>query len=357
MTQIVLWTITTPVKKLIIFIWIYLLLPIAICQAQEKKDDDVTVEVERQAEGEPVINVEKTGIIDGRRTRLLLQDIPETYEREGIQLQHRYHLNFYGSDVNHRLPSMYLESLPPAEGREGLPEHLMLAFYSNFRSLYMSREYPCSKGPVWQPSATIEAYNVGFNVWSNFVLNDEANQGQFNEVDLTLYYTVHIGNLTIHPYLLSFLMPNGDPASLNYSPNPATVETDIYLGYKVWQFIFESLTRVGVYSNAGQVYSNIGVSFTQPFDHGLSLNVHTHLSFGNDRFLTSHIGIGQDIDTNIDAIAGLLALSWNAWKGLSLTPNVQAAVHVPPSIRRAIRQNPDQSTYYIWGGLDVAYNF
>ena len=305
----------------------------------------------------PKIEVEQTGHTESKNMQLVESDTPLKDDDGEIRFLHRADFDVDHSDLHHEVPTRYINN-PAVEGqkRKGLAEHLMLGLYSLFTTKYMSREYPCSIGPVWQPSATIELYKVGFNVWANFVLNnDEANEGQFNEVDLTLYYTATFGSFTAHPAILAFLMPNGDPASLDYSPHPVTLEADLYLSYDIWKFTISSLTRAGFYASTGQVYSNIGLMFTQPILNDFSFMVESHLSFGNGKFLTSHAG--GPLDTNVDALAGMIGLTYEPVGGLTFQPNVRYAVHVTPSIRRVIRQNPNIQNFTIWGGMDVNYSF
>ena len=67
-------------------------------------------------------------------------------------------------------------------------EHLGFGVYTDIFSRYVWRGLLSSEGAVWQPSISFEAYGVGINVWANFPLIGGPNQGQFNEVDFTLYY-------------------------------------------------------------------------------------------------------------------------------------------------------------------------
>lgn len=326
----------------------------AFCAVAENAPGDVTAGAADPDEAETVIEVKRAGKIKGQKAESVGRGIEARGGRQGVHFRRRYHMTFYSTDSHHELPTKYLITVPPSEKREGLPENMMIGLYSNFRSTYVSKELPDSKGPVWQPSATVEAYGFGLNVWANFVLNDEPNQGEFNEVDFTTYYTAHIGHLTIHPYALFMVFPNADPASLDYASEPI-IETNLFLEYIIWQFNIFSLTRTQVMGTTpGAVYSHIGVGFKQPFDCGITFETSALMSFGNDRFLTSHYG---RMDMNIDTLSFMLGASWNPWKGLTFNPNVNVAIHVVPEIRRAIRQNPDLETYIVWGGLDLAYNF
>jgi hypothetical protein len=304
---------------------------------------------------QPAIEVEKKGRVEGRKIAVMVDDLPYGHHRrKGVHFKRRYRLDYFHNSMNHTLPDQYIKEVPEGKEREGLQEHIMIGFYSNFRSKYMSKEQPDSKGPVWQPSATIEAYGFGFNVWANFVLNDEANQGEFNEVDFIPYYTAHIGNLTIHPYFMFMVFPNGDPKSLDYTSEPI-IEADLHVDYTLWHFNFFGLMRSQVKgTSVGSVYANVGVGYNQPFCKNLTLQTAALINMGNDIYLTSKYG---QMGTNIDALAFQIALAWKAWRGLTLKPNIQATVHIVPSIRRRIDNIPNNDNEIVWGGLDVAYEF
>lgn len=262
-------------------------------------------------------------------------------------------LRFYNSDTYHHVPSRHVVEVPETKERKGPAEHLKIGLTSDFRSQYVSKELPDSLGPVWQPSATVELYGAGLNVWANFVLSDEPNQGEFNEIDFTTYYTAHIGNLTIHPYFVFMVFPNGDPASLDYTPGPV-IEGDLYVQYTIWKFDLFGRMRARIKEHPGAIYANVGAGFNHLFDCGITLKTSALLNMGNDTYLTWHYG---PTDTNIDALAFTLAASWEAWKGFTFKPHINVAVHVIPEIREALRQKPNHNTYIVWGGLDLAYNF
>ncbi|MBT3181574.1 MAG: hypothetical protein HN337_03580 [Deltaproteobacteria bacterium] len=274
-------------------------------------------------------------------------------DKEGVYLRRKYKADYEHYDEHHTLPDDYLVAVPKDKPRKGPMEHLMFEIDSDFESLYVSKELRCSRGPVWQASGTVEFYGLGFNVWSNFVLNDEPNQGEFNEVDLTTYYTFHIHDLTIHPYFVFMVFPNGNPASLDYS-SESIIEADLYLQYDLWKFDFFGRMRTRLKPNAGSIYAHVGVGFHHDFNDMVTIETSTHLGMGDSKYLTSAYG---QRDANVDALAFVVAVPLEVVRGFTLRPHFNAVVHVIPSIRRAIRANPNQKSYLIWGGLDLAYNF
>ena len=92
----------------------------------------------------------------------------------------------YSNSIHHRRPALGIAETRESRREKSLADNISLSFISNFRSRYVSHAVADSVGWVWQPSATIEWYGLGFNVWSNFVIEDSADRGTFNEVDLTI---------------------------------------------------------------------------------------------------------------------------------------------------------------------------
>lgn len=261
---------------------------------------------------------------------------------------------FYNQSVHQSLPSKYLLEVDPTEKRDTLIENLKIGLYSDFNSRYMSKEMPFSKGPVWQPSVTFELYGLGLNTWANFVLNDEANQGQFNEVDLIPYYNLEIGNFTFHPYSMIMFFPNKNPNSLDYTKK-TIIEADFYLKYKLGEFAIFSLTRLQVRGGtAGGAYFNLGLGYSHKFQKGFTLESSIFFNFGNSIYLSSNYG---NMSGNVDQIVLMLGASINPRKGLTFKPNIHTGTHIIPKIRKSIKTNPNISNTMVWGGLEVAYEF
>lgn len=289
----------------------------------------------------------------GCKTACRDRHFPDSPQIGGFHFERKYKLHSYGSDRSHPLPSHYVVAVPKEQERKTLPEHLMVGVTSAFNSRYVSRELPFSRGPVWQPSATVELYGFGFNVWSNFVINDEPNQGQFNEIDFTPHYTAHIGNLSVHPYFMFGIFPNSDNGSLNYTP-ASVIEGNIYLEYSLWKFVLFGRMRARIKETAGRIYANVGTGFNHHFKKDLAIKTSILLNMGNDKYLSAYYNV---MDTNIDALAFMVAVPCEPIDGFTLMPNVNFVVHMVPEIRRAIRQNPNFETYMVWGGINISYDF
>lgn len=271
-----------------------------------------------------------------------------------IDSHERGETNFIMQNAHHELPTNYLIDEPAGAKRKGVWENLMLSVASAFRSQYISRDLPCSNGAVWQPEGTIELYGAGLNIWSNFVLDKEPNQGQFNEVDFTLYYNIKFGPMTFHPYVMYIVFPHANPESLDYSSEPC-VETNFLITIDIWKLSIFDRTRIRVKNPAGTFWSQIGISYYHPIINDvLRLGVSPYFTIVNDNYSKKYFGVEGP---NVDAMGFVFSVPYTPIHSLTLKPNMMASWHVTPAIRSSMQNNSGLSTYYIWGGLDVAYSF
>ncbi len=241
---------------------------------------------------------------------------------------------FYGSDIPYRRP------------KKKIVGHFSSSVHSDFFSRYVWRGLASSLGPVWQPSVTLEFYGVGLGAWANFVLSDEPNQGQFNEVDLTLSYHREIRRLSVSTWLVLELFPNGDPASLNFSPT--TLEYDLYLAHPVGPIHFFTDFSVLLVPVAGAIYWDLGIGYERNL--GLNFKIKTSALFGmgDGRFNKFYIA---DVGTKANLFDYSLAFPWNPLKHWEFVPAMHVSVILAPSLREVLADPT-----IVWGGLSVNYS-
>ncbi|MFH1653855.1 MAG: hypothetical protein ABIE74_07335 [Pseudomonadota bacterium] len=232
---------------------------------------------------------------------------------------------------------------------EKLIKHLSANVEFDFLSKYVWRGLASSKGFVWQPSATLEFYGFGTTIWGNFVLNDEANQGQFNEIDFIPYYSTEFHKLSITPLAVIIYYPNKNVNSLDYS-NKSSVEFRLNLSYPIWKYfdIF-TLFAVNAYGTRGSIWFDFGSGFHYDLLEQLMLHTSILLGVGDKRFNKNHIA---DVGTKLNLFEYDLSLTWKAWKGLSVIPNLSITTIIAPSLRRA---TTDPNNFV--GGVDLKYDF
>lgn len=246
-------------------------------------------------------------------------------------------LNFNSSESRLRVPEVSYKH-----------EHFKLLFESDFFSKYVSKGLPSSEGPVWQPSIAAEYRNVGLSIWANFVLNDEPNQGEFNEVDILPYYNLAIGNFSFVPSVNFMIGVNSDPASLNYMPHNV-IRPQFHLSYTIGHFTPYMDMFFYVYpTDRFGMYSDFGVNFNWRFTTWFEINTAAQFAVGGKRWNSPRIA---DVGTKLNNFEYVLSLSFNVNKHFSLTPVIHVIVTIPESLRRNMNE-PD----FVWGGLIVRYD-
>ena len=254
----------------------------------------------------------------------------------------------YRVNIHHRRPTQGIAETPESRREKSFVENISTSVYSNFRSRYVYEGLANSQGFVWQPSATIEIYGVGFNIWGNFVLNDEPDQGRMNEVDLTPYYNATIGNLTIHPYVMLCFYPTDNKNSLNYSAY-TDVKPSLHLAYSLGAIDIVTELIFYAHPTAGALLWDFGLGFQHELVDRLSIETTALFGLGNSRFNRNAFGSPQ---TRINRFEYSLGLAWNPWRGLVIKPNVHVSTLLPKRFRDAV-----QTPVLVWGGLDLTYNF
>lgn len=220
-----------------------------------------------------------------------------------------------------------------------------LRFRSDFFSRYLWNGIAYSEGPVWQPAATFELGGAGMTLWGNFVLGDEANQGQFNELDLTLYYRKDLARWSFQASIIGLLYFNDDPASLNRGPNGLQGYFQVIRGVGPVK-LFTDLT-VGFLEPAGTIFWDFGISYQRKLPGKFGIDTSLLFGIGDARFNKAYFA---DVGTQANLLLYSLAIPWKASKGLSLVPSITFSRLLAPSLRRA---SPTPTV--IWGGLSVIY--
>jgi hypothetical protein len=77
-----------------------------------------------------------------------------------------------------------------------------------FYSRYVSRGIASSEGPVFQPSAWLTMDAFTFNVFGNYVLAGEKQQGRFNEADISLAWSREWNRIVVEPKFTLSTYPN-----------------------------------------------------------------------------------------------------------------------------------------------------
>lgn len=221
-----------------------------------------------------------------------------------------------------------------------------LRLRSDFYSRYFSNGVLYSEGPVWQPSLTFEFYDVGITVWGNYVLGNEPNQGEFNEMDLTLYYQRDVGPWSLSASFLAALYINDDPASVNRGPS--SLDGYFQVNRKLGPVKVFSDLIIGFLNPDGTVFWDFGVSYRRELPLRFAMETSLLFGIGDARFNKAYFA---DVGIQANLLVYSLAFPWKPVTGLSLIPSMNFSNLLAPSLRRA---SPDPTL--LWGGLSVVYD-
>jgi hypothetical protein len=235
--------------------------------------------------------------------------------------------------------SYAVEDEEPAKTKED--STLSFAFEDDFSSQYVWRGFAVSKGPVMQPEASLSVYDATFSVWSNFVLSDEANQGQFNEVDLSADYHFQFGDFEVQPSFEYYLFPN---QSL-----PSSGEFSVWLAYSLGPIQIFMDHYFDVVRAFGSYYGDLGVSYEKEFFEKFAWRVSGSIGWASRRFNRSNAGVSLAAWENF---IGDLEMTYRPLEHFYVRPHVQVSALLDPALRSAI----DDATI-LSGGVALGVTF
>jgi hypothetical protein len=239
------------------------------------------------------------------------------------------------------------EGVVPKEFRP-LPDHCSLSIESDFRSQYVSYGIVYSNGWVWEPSATFEWKGLGFTLWGNFVMNDETDQGKFDEFDFILYYDIDVKGLTIHPYFGTYVYPADDKNSLD-SSSLTDIEPSLYLSYKLGPIDIFLDFNLYVHPIPGAARGETGIVLTEKLPLNFSLVTSGLVGFSDSKYNRYTFRV---TDTTFPYFTYMLAFPWEPLRGFIIRPNGHVTAYFQQKFRDKVKYRIP-----LWGGIDFIYNF
>ena len=193
----------------------------------------------------------------------------------------------------------------------------------DFNSRYVWRGIALSEGAVMQPSAWVSAFNFTFYIWGNFVLDDEPNQGEFNEVELILYYSRVWGNITFEPFVVYYVYPNQEDV-------PSTGEFTLSLYYPFGPFnVFTSHTFDFV-EYEGSYFGDAGLSYERQLSSTLTLGASGSFGWASSEFNSVNIGLHKRA---LNFVGGNLFLAYYPKEFLYIRPHMELSAIVDGELR------------------------
>jgi hypothetical protein len=212
----------------------------------------------------------------------------------------------------------------------------------DYCSRYVWRGLAFSGGSVLQPSAAVEHKGFSASVWGNFVLANEANRHQFNEVDYTLAYEASWGDLTLSPAVQVYTFPNQPGV-------PGTGEIAVTLSYTLGDFSLFTSQYVDFMEFDGAYFGTLGISFERSLGPRWTFAASASGGWASDRFNDAYFGVR---DAAFNVVAADVSLEWRPREKLSVRPHVNWSRIVDGELSRQVADR-DQ-----WvAGLVLLLNF
>ena len=174
-------------------------------------------------------------------------------------------------------------------------------------------------------------------------MNDEANQGEFNEIDLISYYELVWNNFTLEPGFEAFLYPDDD--------EPSTLELTIGLSYSILdQFSIFTKHYFDVAEYQGSYFGTVGVGFERELE-SLPFYVESSLklAWGNSDFNEVNLEVSESA---LNVIIADLSVYYYPLDHLYIRPHIQFSALLDDDLRDAV-DNPT----IVSGGIAVGVEF
>jgi len=153
----------------------------------------------------------------------------------------------------------------PAKDAPKGEKKITMGMALDYNSRYIYRGYAYSEGPVLQPSVSLTINEFTFSSFGNYVLGNEPQQGQINEVDIYLTWSRTWEKITIEPSLNLYTSPNVPDSN-------STFETSLSLSRDFGNFrVSTSHSADFVDGSSATYYGDLGLSHTLEVRPGLSL--------------------------------------------------------------------------------------
>jgi hypothetical protein len=204
-------------------------------------------------------------------------------------------------------------------------EGFSLGFEADFASQYVWRGIALSQGPVLQPSLWLTLGGATFSAWGNFVLNDEPNQGQLNEVDFTLGYGRHVRRFFFNALLYFYLFP--------HQAVPATAEGSLVLGLTFGPVKVYTNQNSDFIANPGGYFGFFGLSYEKRIHPVLSMKTSAEFGWANGSFNRSNFGISKFAANLFD---WELEFQWLVKSPFYLRPYLEVDVLLDSDLRRSV---------------------
>ena len=211
-------------------------------------------------------------------------------------------------------------------------------------SRYIWRAVPYSDGATVQPAVWKSVHALTLSLWSNLVVVDRIDRGQFNHLFVSATYRADAGRFTIEPGVQAYHTKAFDEVAATTS-----TESVVRLSTGVSAFRFFTNHSVDVQAYRGAYFGDAGLVHLRRIGPRAEVSTQFAISWATARFNSAFYGVAKSA-VNYASLSGHVAIRLNDhW---SLRPHAELQPIIDAALRRALRENG----FFTAGvGVSVAY--
>jgi hypothetical protein len=208
-------------------------------------------------------------------------------------------------------------------------------------SQYVWRGVPYSDGATVQPSIWKSLHAFTVSLWSNLVVADRIDRGQFNHLFVAATYRTDAGRFTIEPGIQAYhTKAFSDVAATTSTEGVVRISTD------VGAFRIFTSHSVDVQAYPGAYIGDAGLIQRRTFGTRAEVGTQFAVSWATARYNRAFVGVGQSA-VNYASLGGHVAIRLDdRW---SLRPHAEWQPIIDAALRRALQTN-----VYFTGGVGVS---
>ena len=208
-------------------------------------------------------------------------------------------------------------------------------------SRYVWRGVPYSDGAAVQPSIWTSLHGWTLSLWSNLVVADRIDRGQFNHLFVSATYSTEAGRFVIEPAVEAWhTKAFGEVAAVTTAEGLVRVSTDVGP-----LNIFTNHT-VDLQAYRGAYIGDAGLGHRRTIGPRAELATEFAISWATARYNSGYVGVAKSA-FNYASLSGSVAIRLNDhW---SLRPHVEWQPIIDAALRRAL-----QSKAFFTAGVAVS---
>ena len=211
-------------------------------------------------------------------------------------------------------------------------------------SQYIWRAVPYSEGATVQPSIWKSVHALTLSLWSNLVVVDRIDRGQFNHLFVSATYRAEAARFTIEPGVQAYhTKAFDDVAATTSTEGVVRISTDVS-ALRVF-----TNHSVDVQAYRGAYFGDAGLAHIRRIGPRAEVSTQVAVSWATARFNDAFFGVAKSA-LNYASLSGHVAIRLNdRW---SLRPHAELQPIIDAALRHALQEN----VFFTAGvGVSVAY--